>query len=229
MYYWLPEDEISFPHPTLADFQGILAIGGDLSPERILLAYANGIFPWYNDDEPIIWWSPDPRFVLYPSDLKVSKSMRKVLRDGIFDITFDQNFRDIIVACSQAPRAGQDGTWIIKDIIEAYCKLHELGYAHSVEVWQEGQLVGGLYGISLGRCFCGESMFAKVSNASKAGFITLIKHLEPLGFDLIDCQTHSKHLESLGAKTISRADFLDYLKENQHKETFHGNWGKLNC
>jgi leucyl/phenylalanyl-tRNA--protein transferase len=227
MYYWLPEDEISFPHPNYADHQGILAIGGDLSPQRILLAYANGIFPWYNEDEPIIWWSPDPRFVLYPSKLKVSKSMRKVLRDNLFDITYDQSFKEVITACCKTPRQGQTGTWITADMIDAYCELHRLGFAHSVEVWQSGELVGGLYGIGLGRCFCGESMFTSVSNASKAGFITFVKQLETLGFDLIDCQTHSKHLESLGAENISRERFLKYLEKNQHRETIRGSWNNL--
>ncbi len=226
MYYWLSEDDLSFPHPTFANAHGILAIGGDLSPQRILLAYENGIFPWYNEDEPIIWWSPDPRFVLYPTELKVSKSMRKVLRDEQFSITYDTDFRAVITECRQAPRHGQDGTWIHSEIIEAYCQLHELGIAHSVEVWQNNKLVGGLYGIGLGRCFCGESMFAKVSNASKAGFVTFVKKLESHGFDMIDCQTHSKHLESLGAKNISRADFLEYLNKNKTRETIIGNWGE---
>jgi leucyl/phenylalanyl-tRNA--protein transferase len=227
MYYWLSDDELIFPHPTLANPDGILAVGGDLSPERIILAYDNGIFPWFNEEDPIIWWSPDPRFVLYPSKLKVSKSMRKVLRDEVFQITFDTAFEEVIKACSKIPRGGQEGTWITEDMVDAYIQLHELGFAHSVEVRQNGVLVGGLYGIALGRCFSGESMFAKVSNASKAGFITLVKELEAIGFDMIDCQTHSNHLESLGAESITRDDFLSFLEKNQEKETLRGNWTEL--
>ena len=227
MYYWLSEDELTFPHPTLANPDGILAVGGDLSPERIILAYDNGIFPWFNEEDPIIWWSPDPRFILHPSKLKVSKSMRKVLRDEVFQITFDTAFEEVILACSKIPRGGQEGTWITKKMIRAYVRLHELGFAHSVEVRQNGVLVGGLYGIALGRCFSGESMFAKASNASKAGFITLVKKLEAIGFDMIDCQTHSNHLESLGAEAISRDDFLTFLEKNQEKETLRGNWTEL--
>lgn len=223
MYYWLSE-ELVFPHPNQADLDGVLALGGDLSPARLVLAYQYGIFPWFNEGDPIVWWSPDPRFVLYPSRLKVSKSMRKVFRDNVFQITLDQEFRAVIEACSASPRKGQDGTWITEDMIDAYCNLHELGIAHSVEVWQEQQLVGGLYGIALGKCFAGESMFARVSNASKAGFITLVRNLEARGFDLIDCQTHTNHLESLGAENISRNDFMDYLELNREVPIIRGSW-----
>lgn len=223
--FWL-EEEIWFPHPENADEDGILAIGGDLSPERVLLAYQHGIFPWFNEEDPIVWWSPDPRFVLHPSELKVSKSMRKVLRDEIFTFTFDQDFRAVITACSQNKRLNQSGgTWITDDMLEAYCTLHELGFAHSVEVWQGDELVGGLYGVSLGKCFSGESMFTKVSNASKAGFITLVRKLEEKNFDLIDCQTHTNHLESLGGKYMDRADYLSYLEKNKADSTIRGNWG----
>ena len=220
--YWL-DDDLVFPHPNYADSDGVLAAGGDLSPQRLLLAYQNGIFPWYNEGEPIIWWSPDPRFVLYPENLKVSKSMRKVLRNEEFQITYDQQFEQIIDHCGKSVRKGQEGgTWITDDMKDAYLHLHKEGFAHSVEVWQNDELVGGLYGVALGRCFSGESMFAKVSNASKAGFITLVKKLETLGFDLIDCQTHSNHLESLGGEYMSRDDFMKYLHQNAEKPTFRG-------
>lgn len=222
--YWLPDDELVFPAPDLADENGILALGGDLSPKRLLLAYQHGIFPWFNEDDPIIWWSPDPRFVLLPENLKVSKSMRQVLRRNIFTITFDTDFQSILWNCQNIKRKGQGGTWITDEMFDAYLTLHEIGLAHSVEVWQNNQLVGGLYGISLGKCFYGESMFAKVSNASKAGFITLVQNLASLGFDLIDCQTETAHLRSLGADFINRADFLDYLRLNNQKDTWVGKW-----
>jgi leucyl/phenylalanyl-tRNA---protein transferase len=223
--YWL-EDDLVFPHPKYADENGVLAVGGDLSSQRLLFAYQNGIFPWFNEDEPIIWWSPDPRFVLYPSKVKISKSMRKVLRDAQFQITYNQDFAAVIKNCSSVNRANQigDGTWITQEMQQAYIDLHQLGFAHSVEVWQGGALVGGLYGVALGRCFCGESMFTKVSNASKVGFITLVQKLESLGFDMIDCQTHSNHLESLGAEYISRSSFLKYLQGNAKKPSFKGNF-----
>lgn len=224
--YWL-DDDLVFPHPDYADTDGLLAVGGDLSPQRLLLAYQNGIFPWYNEGEPIIWWSPDPRFVVYPDKLKVSKSMRKVLRDNPFQITYNQEFEMVINNCGNINRKGQSGgTWITRDMKKAYIDLHHAGFAHSVEVWEKenGELVGGLYGVALGRCFSGESMFAKVSNASKAGFITLVKKLETLGFDLIDCQTHSNHLESLGGEYMTRQDFMNYLRQNAKKPTFRGNF-----
>ena len=223
--YWLDDDDLMFPHPDYADPDGVLAVGGDLSPKRLLTAYQNGIFPWYNEGEPIIWWSPDPRFVLYPQNLKVSKSMRKVLRDQKFKITYDQQFELVIDNCGAVNRKNQEGgTWITDDMKNAYIELHKAGFAHSVEVWENDVLVGGLYGIILGKCFSGESMFAKVSNASKAGFITLVKRLEKLGFDMIDCQTHSNHLESLGGENLSREDFMKYLHQNAQKPTSRGNF-----
>ena len=225
--FWLSDNDISFPSPHLAEAEGVLAMGGDLKPQRLLRAYQMGIFPWYNEGEPIIWWSPDPRFVMYPSKLKVSKSMRKVLRDNIFHVTVDTDFKAVIENCQQTYRPDQGGTWITDDMLEAYLELHDLGFAHSVEVWQEGDLVGGLYGVSLGKCFFGESMFTKVSNASKTGFIILVKKLTALGFDLIDCQTHTSHLESLGAEDMDREEFLNYLKQNNKKETLRGKWTKL--
>lgn len=220
-------DEPLFPPPHLAEPDGLLALGGDLSMERLLEAYSQGIFPWYSRKEPILWWSPDPRFVLWPAELKVSKSMRKVLRDGQFDLSLDRDFRAVIHACQEIPRPGQRGTWITEEMLEAYCQLHELGYAHSVEVWQAGTLVGGLYGISLGRSFFGESMFARVSNASKAGFIHLVRTLDAAGFDLIDCQVHTEHLESLGATLIPRKTFLTALQNSLRHDTLRGNWASF--
>ncbi|MEM8897012.1 MAG: leucyl/phenylalanyl-tRNA--protein transferase [Bacteroidota bacterium] len=209
--FWLTEEHI-FPHPELANEEGILAIGGDLHPERLLLAYQNGIFPWYSPGEPIIWWSPDPRFVLFPQDLKVSKSMKQILRKNVFKITINKAFREVMRQCQKTKRKGQAGTWITDEMIASYAKLHWKGIAHSVEVWEENELVGGLYGVSFGKCFFGESMFSHKSNASKAGFLTLVKVLEREGFALIDCQVHTDHLESLGAGMISRKAFLTQLE-----------------
>ena len=202
--------KIEFPDVNEASIEGLIAVGGDLSSERLLHAYAHGIFPWYDADDPILWWSPDPRYVLFPDDLKVSKSMKQVLRKKQFKVTYNKAFTEVINNCALAKREGQEGTWITEDMIDAFIKLHELGYAKSVEVWENAELVGGLYGIDLdNKVFCGESMFAKVSNASKAAFITLVQSNE---YQLIDCQLHTKHLESLGAKHISRTEFLKSLK-----------------
>lgn len=201
--------KIEFPKVSNASEEGILAIGGDLSPERLLLAYKSGIFPWFENDEPILWWSPNPRFVLFPEQLKISKSMKQVLRNSNFVVTVNQAFKEVITECSKAKREGQQGTWITQNMIEAYVKLHELGYATSVEVWLNNKLVGGLYGVDVGNgVFCGESMFAKVSNASKVGFITFIQNTN---YKLIDCQVYTSHLESLGAEEIAREDFLEFL------------------
>lgn len=202
-------DKIEFPAVDTATEDGLLAIGGDLSVERLLLAYKKGIFPWFEIDQPILWWSPDPRFVLYPEDLKVSKSMRKLFRQNKFEVTYNQAFRQVIEACAVISRKDQDGTWITKHMLQAYCRLHELGFATSVEVWEDDQLVGGLYGIDLKNgVFCGESMFAKVSNASKYGFISFVQQSK---YKLIDCQIHTDHLESLGAKNMSRSKFIKLL------------------
>lgn len=229
MGYTLLDESLYFPPVHYADEHGILAFGGDLSINRLLLAYQSGIFPWYNEDDPtILWWSPDPRFILYPNKLKVSKSMRQVLRKGIFNVTYDTHFREVIVACRQIKRPGQFGTWITDDMVEAYCQLHEVGFAHSVEVWStEGDLVGGLYGVSIGSCFFGESMFSKVSNASKTGFISLTKNLTRLGMNLIDCQVHTQHLESLGGENVSRDEYLKLLKLVLQNPTLQGNWSKI--
>ena len=206
-------DKIEFPNPAQADPDGLLAIGGDLSVERLLLAYRNGIFPWFNDDgDLILWWSPNPRFVLHPDRLKVSKSMSQTLRNKEFTVTVNKDFNSVISECSKAKRGGQAGTWITDEMIKAYTKLHHLGYATSVEVWQNESLVGGLYGIDLGNgVFCGESMFTKVSNASKVAFITFIQNTN---YKLIDCQVYTNHLASLGAEEMERSEFLEYLKES---------------
>ena len=212
MYYL--SKELFFPPVSEANFDGILAVGGDLSPERLLLAYKSGIFPWFNEDEPIFWWSPNPRMVLFLDELVVSKSMRNILNRNIFTVTFNQNFREVISNCQKIEREGQNGTWITNDMIEAYCKLHESGTAKSVEVWQNEELVGGLYGIDLGHVFCGESMFSKVSNASKVAFIALVNQLKKGNYKLLDCQVYNEHLESLGCREIERDDFMKILKSD---------------
>ena len=201
----------SFPNVNEANEDGLLAVGGDLSPGRLMLAYRSGIFPWYSAGEPILWWSPDPRMVLFPSQLKISKSMKKLLRDDTFQVTYNKKFEEVIEQCSLVTREGQEGTWITKEMKEAYIHLHKLGYAKSVEVWAGDKLVGGLYGIDLGDVFCGESMFSHKSNASKFGFIKWVQHLEKENYTVIDCQVHSPHLESLGAKMISRSRFISFL------------------
>ena len=204
---------LSFPPPHLAIKEGLLAVGGDLSPERILLAYRNGIFPWYSPGEPILWWSPDPRLVLYPQELRVSKSLRKVIKRKLFHITFDASFDDVIQACADAKRSYGEGTWITDEMKAAYCQLHRQGYAHSVEAWQGDNLVGGLYGLAIGRAFFGESMFSRVSNASKAAFVTLVENLKRLKFSLIDCQVRTDHLVRFGAREIPRKLFLEQLEK----------------
>lgn len=219
-------DRLVFPPPDLASPEGILAVGGDLTPERLLLAYRMGIFPWYCEEEPILWWSPDPRCVLFPGDIRISRSMRQLLRKPSLEITFDRHFTGVVGGC-RAPRKGLGGTWIHDEVAEAYGRLHALGYAHSVEVWQEDLLVGGLYGVSLGRCFFGESMFSTVSNASKAALITLARRLQSAGFVFIDCQMPSEHLQSLGARLIPRPLFLDLLARGVEEGTLQGNWGGM--
>jgi leucyl/phenylalanyl-tRNA--protein transferase len=217
--------DIWFPDVEESTEEGIVAVGGDLSVERLILAYSRGIFPWYSSDRsPILWWSPDPRFVLFPENLIVSKSMRPYFNQNKFKVTWDQNFEDVIKNCQKIDREDQPGTWITSKMLAAYIQLHKKGYAHSVEVWLENELVGGLYGISLGKVFFGESMFAKVSNASKFGFISLVNQLKQKGFLLIDCQQETKHLESLGANAIKRKDFIDILNDNNIEETYIGSW-----
>lgn len=223
--FWLPDNTLVFPDPNLANSEGILAVGGDLSAERLLLAYRKGIFPWFNPEDPIVWWSPDPRFVLFPKDLKIAKSMRPYLNKKKFQVSFDQAFETVMRQCQQVKRKDQTGdTWITESMIEGYCELHRLGYAHSVEVWQENELVGGVYGIGLGKCFFGESMFAKVSNASKFGFIHLVERLKAHHYHLVDCQQHTSHLKSLGAQDISRERFLSILEQYVELPTEKGKW-----
>jgi leucyl/phenylalanyl-tRNA--protein transferase len=202
------DDRLLFPDPSFAEEDGLLAVGGDLSTERLLLAYQNGIFPWYSDDDPILWYSPHERFVLYPPELKVSKSMRQVLRSNKFTVSNDTCFEKVVAACSSAKREGQDGTWITDDMMTAYAKLHREGYAHSVEVWLDDKLVGGLYGVHAGDVFCGESMFSLVSNASKTALIWLCNTGK---YTLIDCQVYTEHLESMGARMIPREDYIAVL------------------
>lgn len=211
---YLPTKELKFPPLDMADEDGLLAIGGDLGTERLLLAYRNGIFPWYNEDEPICWWSPDPRFVLYPNELKVSSSMKTVLQNGRFRFTTNRAFTNVIQNCKTVTRRGQDGTWISPALQQAYTNLHELGYAHSAETWQDGVLVGGLYGIRLGNIFFGESMFSLQPNASKFAFINYVRQLQQENVQLIDCQLHTNHLESLGARMIPRQLFAQILVSN---------------
>jgi len=206
------DERLLFPDPVLAEEDGLLALGGDLSVDRLLLAYRNGIFPWYSDDTPILWYSPHERFVLFPNELKISKSMRQVLRSGRFKVTRNTCFHWVIDACSTAKRDGQDGTWITADMKAAYMRLHQVGHAHSIEVWDNDQLAGGLYGVAVGKVFCGESMFSRVSNASKTALISLAQSGE---YSLIDCQVHTEHLESMGARMISRNDYMHELR-NMH-------------
>lgn len=209
--YFLSQ-ELYFPPVEEASFEGILAFGGDLSTDRLLLAYRNGIFPWFDNKEPILWWSPPMRMVVAPFDYKISKSLRNILNRNFFRVTHNQDFNAVIRNCQKIERKGQEGTWISDDIIASYTKLHEMGIAKSVEVWQNDQLVGGLYGIDLGTVFCGESMFSLVSNASKVAFVILIEKLKNENYRLLDCQIHNDHLEKLGAFEISRASFMRILK-----------------
>ena len=204
-------DALLFPSPEQASAEGIVAVGGDLLPERVMLAYRKGIFPWFESDDFLLWWSPDPRMVLFPDRLKISKSMRTVLRKKQFEVTFNKAFDQVVEACAKVKRFGQNGTWITPGLMEVYSTLHIQGHAHSVEVWEEGSLVGGLYGIDLGTVFCGESMFSKSSNASKVALIFLVKELKKNKYELIDCQVPTQHLASMGAEPISRTKFLTFL------------------
>jgi len=231
MPVFLLSDNPEFPPPRLAGDRGLLAVGGDLSENRLLTAYRCGIFPWFSAGEPILWWSPDPRLVLFPKDLKISKSLKKVLKQEKFQVTMDEVFEQVIVSCARIRRNGFPGTWIVPEMIDAYCRLHAAGFAHSVESWYEGKLAGGLYGVSLGRCFFGESMFARVSNASKVAFFRLVRHLESQSFRFIDCQVATEHLIRFGAKTVSRDRFLMLLEQALSEPTICGRWrfSALNC
>jgi leucyl/phenylalanyl-tRNA---protein transferase len=212
MPLFILDKELSFPPVHLAEPDGLLAMGGDLSTERLLLAYRKGIFPWY-EGEHILWWSPDPRFVLFTDELKISKSIRPLLKRNEFEFTINKAFSQVIRQCKKITRPGQDGTWITNEIEKAYNKLHELGHAHSAEVWKAGELVGGLYGIKMGKAFFGESMFSTVSNASRFAFIKYVQQLNEEGIRVIDCQVYTEYLESLGARMIDREDFISLLKE----------------
>ncbi|MCL1911446.1 MAG: leucyl/phenylalanyl-tRNA--protein transferase [Leptospirales bacterium] len=223
MIFNLPK-EIIFPPVELAEPNGILAVGGDLSVERLIAAYRQGIFPWFSEGSPILWWSPDPRFVLYPNEIKISRSMKQIMNRNFFNITYDTAFRDVIGNCRKQ-RKDQNGTWITDEMEEAYIELHIMGFAHSVETWHNGALAGGLYGISIGKMFFGESMFANISNASKAALITLSVKLQSLGFDCIDCQVYTEHLSSMGGRSIPRDDFMNIITSSMKHETILGNWG----
>ncbi|MBK9290537.1 MAG: leucyl/phenylalanyl-tRNA--protein transferase [Bacteroidetes bacterium] len=215
---------LRFPSPHKAMPGGLLAVGGDLSVERLIAAYSRGIFPWSNPGEPLLWWSPDPRMMMLPGELYVTKSMRKIMRDQVFDIRFDTSFEDVIMYCARSSGRAAQGTWISDELRQAFVQLHRLGLAHSVEAWKEGQLVGGLYGLALGACFFGESMFYLTPNASKAAFIGLVKFLESHGFMMIDAQQETPHLASLGAKARPRSEFLMLLADALKKPTLIGKW-----
>ncbi len=223
--YLLPE-EIVFPSPQLAPKDGLLAVGGDLSQERLLLAYRMGIFPWFGENEPILWWSPDPRLVLYPDNLKISKSLKKTIRQGRFTVTMDQAFDQVIRACANIRVQNDEPTWIVDEMVDAYGRLHASGLAHSVEVWADGALAGGLYGVALGKCFFGESMFTQVTNASKVAFAHLVAFLTAFAFELIDCQVPTAHLVRFGARTIPRGLFLEQLNHALQVPTLKGAWNK---
>ena len=218
------ESSLAFPDPRDATEDGLLAYGGDLSSQRLLQAYQKGIFPWYSKGDPILWWSPNPRLLLYPEKFKVRKSFRRVLRSGKFSVTFDQHFSEVITHCATVDRKGQQSTWIVDEMIEAYTRLHKEGYAHSVEVHQEGKLVGGLYGVALGKAFFGESKFSLVSDASKVAFKALSDVLGSRGYDFIDCQMKTDHMIGLGAEVVKRDVFLDALDLAIEKPTDIGSW-----
>jgi leucyl/phenylalanyl-tRNA--protein transferase len=223
MPIFLLGEEPVFPPPELASPEGIIAVGGDLSPQRLLNAYAAGIFPWYSEGEPILWWSPDPRLVLFPGEVHISKSMRRIINKNQFHLTCDCRFKEVMEKCRQ-PRLKQPRTWITDDIQEAYVHLHHMGYAHSAEVWQNKKLVGGLYGVSLGKCFFGESMFSHAANASKFAFIKFFQRLFQAGFIMVDCQVPSEHLKQLGAREIPRTEFLNLLEQGLTYKTLKGKW-----
>jgi len=217
-------DEIIFPPPELADESGILAVGGDLSEERLLLAYSMGIFPWYSEGDPILWWSPDPRLVLFPEEIKVSRSLKQTMKKETFKITMDTAFESVIRECASVHQENAGDTWITEEMIEAYIHLHHSGFAHSVESWFDDRLVGGLYGVSLGSAFFGESMYAKKSNASKVAFVRLIQQLMHWQFGLIDCQVATRHLKTFGAHDIPRTEFMTLLKRSLAEKTRRGKW-----
>ena len=227
--YQLNDDDYFFPPADHANKDGLLAFGGDLSPQRLVIAYANGIFPWYSEDEPLLWWSLDPRLIIRPGEMRVSKSLRRTLRSRKFEVKIDTNFREVMLHCAETPRKDQDGTWIQDEMVDAYCELHNLGLAHSFESYQNGELVGGLYGLAIGKVFFGESMFHTVTDASKVAFYHLHQFLQENDFKLIDCQQETEHLMSLGAYAIPRMDFIEELKVVTQETTLVGKWGTGNC
>jgi leucyl/phenylalanyl-tRNA--protein transferase len=221
--------DLRFPPVDLSTPEGLLAVGGDLRPERLLEAYRHGIFPWYSDDQPILWWSPNPRTVLFPDKLHISRSLKRSLRPGLFSVTLDTCFRDVMRHCAAPrPQYPDGGTWITAEMLEAYTQLHELGYAHSVETWQKGELVGGLYGVALGGAFFAESMFTRASDASKVALVSLVSQLQAWGFHLMDCQQSSPHVLAFGAEAIPRPDFLNHLSIALAMNERRGRW-ELNC
>ena len=223
--YQLNDDDCFFPPANRANEDGLLAFGGDLSVQRLIVAYSNGIFPWYNDDEPILWWSLDPRLIMRPGEMKVSKSLRHTLKSGKFEVRIDTDFREVMLHCAETPRKDQDGTWIQDEMVDAYGLLHDLGVAHSFETYLDGELVGGLYGLAIGQAFFGESMFHTVTDASKVAFWHLHQFLLKNGFKLIDCQQETSHLKSLGAYAVSRDEFVKELKLLTQEASLIGNWG----
>lgn len=221
--YRIPREHV-FPDPALAEPSGLLGVGGDLDPRRLLLGYASGIFPWYSEGQPILWWSPDPRMVLPTDALHVHRSLKKRIRRGDYRVTADTAFAEVLEACADTPRPGQDGTWLTDDMIQAYVRLHALGYAHSIEAWRDDELVGGLYGVALGRFYSGESMFAHAPDASKVAFVHLVQQLRRWGFPLIDCQIHTPHLERFGAREIRRHAYLEQIRPLVRAERAPGPW-----
>jgi leucyl/phenylalanyl-tRNA--protein transferase len=224
IYLLDPEDPESFPPPEKADRTGLLAVGGDLSPERLLAAYSQGIFPWYSEGQPLLWHSPNPRFVLEPHKLHVGRSLRKTINAGTYEVRWDTAFADVITACSEVPRPGQSGTWITHEMREAYITLHRLGFAHSIEAWAGGELKGGLYGVSLGAAFFGESMFARAPDASKVAFVAAVERFRQWGFHFIDCQVETEHLSRFGAEHWPRRRFLAALAQALKEPTRRGPW-----
>ncbi len=218
-------EEIIFPSPEYAEEDGLLAVGGDLSEERLLLAYARGIFPWYAEDSPILWWSPDPRLILIPRELKISRSLKQTIKKGIYEVTMDKAFDQVVRGCAEVHGEKEGETWITQDMIEAYRGLHRSGIAHSVESWCRGELAGGLYGVSLGAAFFGESMFTRRTDASKVAFVSLVRQLVQWDFELVDCQVTTEHLMSFGARNVLRSQFLELLEHALQKQTRRGIWG----
>ncbi len=224
MAFKLFQKTLSFPDPEEADDSGLLAVGGDLSVERLKLAYSKGIFPWYEEGMPVLWWSPDPRMVLFPDKMIVSHSLKQTLKKELFTVTYDTCFEEVIDQCSSTPRAMQEGTWITREMKSAYIRLHKAGYAHSAETWHNGQLVGGLYGVSIGRAFFGESMFHRMTNASKVALYFFLEKLRAMNFQIIDAQVYTNHLESLGGELIPRNKFMELLKKAINDTSLTGNW-----